>query len=89
MVAATDETRAALRDAHTRLATARSAAAAASAAADGGFEKYYRLANFLLEQDRAEQALTYAKMAKELMPEGKANYARAVDGLIKKIEDKS
>jgi thiol-disulfide isomerase/thioredoxin len=65
------------------------AAAAASAAADGGFEKYYRLANFLLEQDRAEQALTYAKMAKELMPEGKANYARAVDGLIKKIEDKS
>ncbi len=63
------------------------AAASAAAAADGGFEKYYRLANFLLKQNRAEKALTYAKMAKELMPEGKANYARAVDGLIKKIED--
>ena len=62
-------------------------AASAAAAPDGGFEKYYRLANFLLKQDRAEQALTYAKMAKELMPAGKANYARAVDGLIKKIQD--
>lgn len=62
-------------------------AASAAAAPDGGFEKYYRLANFLLKQNRTDQALSYAKMAKELMPEGKTNYARAVDGLIKKIED--
>lgn len=63
------------------------AAASAASAPDGGFEKYYRLANFLLKQDRTDQALTYAKLAKELMPAGKANYARAVDGLIKKIEE--
>lgn len=63
------------------------ASASAAAADDGGFEKYYRLANFLFKQDRTEQALNYAKLAKELMPAGKANYARAVDGLIKKIED--
>ncbi|TXF89580.1 thioredoxin [Neolewinella aurantiaca] len=64
-------------------------AAAASAAAeqDGGFEKYYRLAAFLLSQDRTEQALTYARMAKDLMPEGKANYGRAVDSLIQKIQN--
>ncbi len=63
------------------------AVAVAAASPDGGFDKYYRLAGFLLKQNRPEQALTYAKMAKELMPEGKANYGRAVDGLIKKIED--
>lgn len=64
-------------------------AAAAAAAADkkDGFTKYYRLANFLLKQNRSDLALKYANMAKEVLPENKANFQRAVDGLIKRIQE--
>lgn len=64
-------------------------AADAAAAADekGGFTKYYRLANFLLKQNRADLALKYANRAKDKLPENKANYQRAVEGLIKKIQE--
>lgn len=63
-------------------------AGAASAAADAetGFQKYYRLADFLLKQDRTDQALTYANMALAAVPEGQANMVRAVQGLIARIE---
>ena len=67
--------------------TIEAGAQAAANAADGNFEKYYRLANFVLKQNRPEQALTFARKAKEMLPEGKANYARAVEGLLKKIEE--
>jgi len=64
-------------------------AADAAAAADekDGFTKYYRLANFLLKQNRADLALKYANRAKDKLPENKANYQRAVEGLIKKIQE--
>lgn len=55
---------------------------------DKQFEKYYRLANWLLKQDQAARALPFAKLAKEKLPEGAPNYGRAVDGLIKRIEEK-
>ena len=64
------------------------AAGAAAAAADPetGFRKYYRLADFLLKQDRHDQALTYANMALEAIPGKQPNMERAVQGLIKRIE---
>jgi thiol-disulfide isomerase/thioredoxin len=63
------------------------AAATAAAAEKESFSKYYRLASFLLEQKRSDLALKYANMAKEAIPENKANYQRAVEGLIKKIQE--
>jgi len=63
-------------------------AAEVSAAADteNGFTKYYRLATFLLKQNKSDQALKYANMAKSVLPENKGNYKRALEGLIKQIE---
>lgn len=64
-------------------------AAEVSAAADAkdGFTKYYRLADFLLKQKKSALALKYANMAKAILPENKANYQRALEGLIQKIEE--
>jgi thiol-disulfide isomerase/thioredoxin len=53
----------------------------------GGFQKYYRLADFLFKQGRGDQALGFAKLAKEALDPKQANYIRAVDGLIKRIEE--
>lgn len=63
-------------------------AGAASAAADleKGFEKYYRLADFLLKQERHEQAMTYANMALAAVPVKQPRLKRAVEGLIQRIE---
>lgn len=61
-------------------------ASAAAADAATGFRKYYRLADFLLQQDRLHQALTYAKLALEAVPKEQKSMVRAVQGLIKRIE---
>lgn len=60
--------------------------AADMAAEDKQFDSYYRLANFLLQQNKAERALPYAKLALEKLPANSANYQRAVEALIAKIE---
>ncbi len=64
--------------------TAGSSAAAADVAT--GYRQYYRIADFLLKQRKADMALTYAKKALETLPEKQANYERAIQGLIKRIE---
>jgi thiol-disulfide isomerase/thioredoxin len=64
-------------------------AGATAAAADKatGYQQYYRIADFLLKQRKADMALTYANLALENLPEQKANYERAIQGLIKRIEE--
>jgi thiol-disulfide isomerase/thioredoxin len=64
-------------------------AGAAAAAADEatGYQQYYRIADFLLKQRKTDMALTYANLALESLPEKKANYERAIQGLIKRIEE--
>ena len=64
-------------------------AAASAAAADQatGFTQYYRLADFLLKRGKTELALKYARIAKDDFPEQPANYQRAIDGLLKRIEE--
>lgn len=61
-------------------------AAAAAAAGDGGFQQYYRLADYLLKHDRADWALPYARLAVERVPDNKANYKRAATNLLEKVE---
>jgi thiol-disulfide isomerase/thioredoxin len=60
--------------------------AAKMAPEDKQFEGYYRLANFLLQQNKADLALPYAKLAMEKLPANSANYQRALEALIAKIE---
>ncbi|MFK8163357.1 MAG: thioredoxin family protein [Lewinella sp.] len=62
-------------------------ATAAEADKATGYQQYYRIADFLLKQRKADMALTYAKRALETLPENKANYERAIQGLIKRIEE--
>jgi thiol-disulfide isomerase/thioredoxin len=64
-------------------------AGAAAAAADEvtGYQQYYRIADFLLKQRKGDMALTYANLSLETLPEKKANYERAIQGLIKRIEE--
>ncbi len=64
-------------------------AGATAAAADEatGYQQYYRIADFLLKQRKADMALTYANRALETLPANKANYERAIQGLIKRIEE--
>lgn len=66
---------------------------AGSAAAAGdlekGFEKYFRLADFLRKQGKTDMALTYANLSlNAIKASGKAQpkYERAISGLIQKIE---
>ncbi len=65
------------------------AAGSAAAAADEatGYRQYYRMADFLLKQRKADLALTYAQKALQALPEKQANYERAINGLIKRIEE--
>lgn len=62
-------------------------ATAAAADAAKGFEQYYRIADFLLKQRKADMALTYANLALETLPENSDKYERAIQGLIKRIEE--
>jgi thiol-disulfide isomerase/thioredoxin len=64
-------------------------AGATAAAADKatGYQQYYRIADFLLKQRKADMALTYARLAMETLPEQNPNYQRAIQGLIKRIEE--
>lgn len=65
------------------------AAGAASAAADpeNGFRKYFRLADFLLKQDRPEQALEYANKSLAAIPGKQPRMEKAVQGLIERIKN--
>lgn len=52
-----------------------------------GYQKYYRLADFLLKQGKTDLALNFANLAKSTVNPKQANYVRAIDGLIKRIEE--
>ena len=64
-------------------------AGAAAAAADPAtaFTQYYRLATFLLKQGKTDLAREYATKAKTEFPDQPANYQRAIDGLLERIEE--
>lgn len=62
-------------------------ATAAAADQETGYQQYYRIADFLLRQRKADMALTYAQRALETLPENSANYQRAIQGLIQRIEE--
>ncbi|MBC6996386.1 thioredoxin domain-containing protein [Neolewinella lacunae] len=68
------------------LAIEAGAQAAANDAATG-YRQYYRLAEFLLKQGKADQALSYAKQALSTLPPDLGNYERAIQGLIQRIEE--
>ena len=61
------------------------AGAAAADLAEEGWRDYYRLARFLQERQRYEQALTYAERAVASLGEGPANYRRSLMALVDEL----
>jgi len=66
--------------------TINAGARAAELDTETAYRKYYRLADFLLKRGKMDDALTYAKRALETLPGKQPNYERAIQGLIKRIE---
>lgn len=62
-------------------------AAAALADQDTAYRQLYRMADTLRKKGKRGLALKYARMALEAVPEGQANFQRAVRGLIDRIEE--
>jgi len=63
------------------------AAAAAAELSDEGWRDYYRLARFLQERKRLDQALQYAELSLTDLGEGPANYQQAIQALIDELRE--
>ena len=64
----------------------RAGLAAAAKSTTNGWRDYYLVAKYLMERDRNAQALEAAKQSLDALGEGRANYRRAIEGLVTQIE---